>query len=138
MVTFAGPNVVLHTAVQQMEVLGTMLDTVGCTETSMMHRRKQAERNFWRNSRVLLRPGDRVAKFRAWTQTSGASAIHDVVSWNISRGILHDLRTWELKLLRRIFMFRPIKKLGEIDDHAAYNTRAAQYIYIYIFVVCTF
>ena len=66
MITFNGPSVTVHKSVEQIEVLGVLVDTTGSTETSMLHRRRLAGKTFWRNSKLLLRPGEYHPKIQAW------------------------------------------------------------------------
>lgn len=127
LVTFSGPSIYVHKVVEKMEVLGTMIDMSGSSEVSMLHRRRIAEKAFWRNSKVLLKRGNHPAKLQAWSQTSTEMAIHDARSWHLTRGLLHDLRTWELKLFRRILRLRALPNLGEMNDRAAHNTRTATF-----------
>ena len=110
-----------YTTVTQMLVLGVLMDKQGKTMTSIDHRLDIGESIYLKHFRVLTRPGNLQHRLQAWSAAPGSSALHGCGTWHLTRQVLHKLRRWEYKLLRRMFKF----KFQAEDGPAAFNLRTA-------------
>ena len=92
-----------------MKVLGEMLDDRGSTSTAVDYRKQCAEGQYWAHKHIFLSPAPVLEKLRAWERGPQCSAVFGCQSWCITKQLLQELWTWELKFLRRVFKMRWLK-----------------------------
>ena len=99
-------NILDYDVVECLEVLGSLLDGRGSTYASIHHRLRKAEGVFWSNSHAFLGPGSVGSKLKAWASGPASSSILDSSGWAINQGVMHFLRRWEFRWLRKLLRFR--------------------------------
>ncbi|CAK0789526.1 unnamed protein product, partial [Prorocentrum cordatum] len=92
--------------VDGMVVLGEIIDSQGSTSASIDFWLSEAESYFWADSRALCAPATVQDKMRAWCRGPRASALHGTETWHVTADLMHKLRSWEFKFLRRAFRLR--------------------------------
>ena len=90
-----------HKEVDAMVVLGIKVGMKGSTETSIAHRETEAERMFWRYVKAFLTKGNTIPKLQARAALCSAVASHGSRTWHLTRGLIHILRSWELRWIRK-------------------------------------
>ena len=92
--------------VEQMEVLGSLLDGRGDDVVMANHRLHKAEQLFWQHSKALRGPATVMQKLQAWECGPSASACFDCSMWTINKTMLQRIRRWEFRWVRKMFGFR--------------------------------
>ena len=106
------------------------MDTKGSTETSITHRVGIAEGQFYKKQRALTRKGNVEHKLDTWSKSIVATAMHGCSTWHMTRELLHQVRTSELRGVRKILRLKPIQRLGEeYAGGMAYNQRTTNVAY---------
>ena len=95
-----------YAAVERMVALGSALARDGATNTSLDHRLEIAETVFWKHTRVLKGRGGLCERMKAWAVSPGSSAIFGATSCHPTRALLHKVKAWEYRMLRRMFAMR--------------------------------
>ena len=88
-------DILMYEVVDQMEVLGSLLDGRGSTWGSVHHRLHKAEAGLWSSARAFMGPGPVKSKLKAWAAGAATSALLDSTGWSINKGILQFLCRWE-------------------------------------------
>ena len=114
-----------YTQVTELEALGNLLDQTGSTTASVEPRPQKAESSFWRYHRLLRGPGPVKAKLCAWTGVQQAVAAFGSRNWHISSALLHQLKAWEYKFLRKVFNMRRKSVDGNLEGRIQYNKRTS-------------
>ncbi len=115
-------QVLKYSACEKMLALGVELDSRGNIVVSMEHRLEIGARIYWKHSQVLTRPGSLKSRMEAWSAAPGSSAIHGCGTRRLTRQLLHQLKRWEYKWLRRMFKF----KFAPGEELARFNERTAR------------
>ena len=71
--------------VDEMIILGNLIDAEGSTESSVDYRLEQAEKSFWLNARTLTGPGAACSKLKAWSGAQHAVALFGSRTWHLSK-----------------------------------------------------
>ncbi|CAK0839708.1 unnamed protein product [Prorocentrum cordatum] len=87
-------------AVDRRIVLGDMVDSQGNTLVD------QRRRYFWVNSRALCATATVEDKMGELCRGPRASALHGAETWLVTADLMHKLRSWEFRFLRRAFWLR--------------------------------
>ena len=92
---------------QKIALLGDLLDVEGSTSTSFHHNLGRAKTHYFKHQAILRNKALPMGKrLQAWRDTSAAAAVNNSETWHITSGLLSDLRTWELQMLRRLLRLR--------------------------------
>ena len=110
--------------VDNMEVLGVLLDHRGSSTCSFEHRQQKGEACFWAHSADFVGLGTAEDKFRAWCSGPSASIAYGSSSWHVTSSMLLAAKRWEYKFLRRALRLRRRASEGCMD----YNQRTARII----------
>eukprot|EP00973_Karenia_brevis_P042596 5896741-Karenia_brevis.AAC.1 len=87
--------------VDELEVLGVLLDRRGGTNASLHHRLSKAEGSYGSISRLLKdRQLQTKEKLQGWGRGPVNSALYGSGGWHFSSHNLHELRRWENKHVR--------------------------------------
>ena len=111
--------------VREMEVLGSMLDSEGSTTRMVNHRLEKAEHHFWAHSKAYMGGGTISQKLKAWETGTVACAAFDCAIWSISKTLLHRIRRWESRWLRKLLRLRRKPDEGAMQ----YNVRTNKLIH---------
>ena len=112
--------------VENMTVLGVLLDSSGSTSATIQHRQAAAGRCFHKYAKLLQNPlGGVQHRLTCYCQTVRATMCYNAGGWHINAQTLRDLIAWENQMLRRVFKFR--RFAGE--DQFSFNTRTAAIIW---------
>ena len=110
---------------ERVVLLGELLDSIGSTAASVHFNISRAEANYFKNQELLGNSCLPVFKrLRAWYATSSMIAAYNCETWHLTASIPMELRTWELKMLRRMLKMRRRPEEG----CQQYNTRTAEFI----------
>ena len=94
----------------------------GSSEASMHFNLARAEKHYFKRQQVLGNTCLPVVKrLRAWHDATGAAASYNAETWHLTAGMLSEIRTWELQMLRRLLRLR--RRPGE--SFMSYNIRTA-------------
>ena len=99
-----------------MEALGTLLDSRGCSETSMWHRISKGNSLFFAKKALFCDPKIPVSKrISAFNSTCVLTVLHGAGEWAYTQGMFQSLRSWELGKLRGILCLRRRPNEGWVD-----------------------
>ena len=125
-ITLQTDTVLPYTLKDKLLVLGACLDSSGQTRTSMEYALGRAESHYFKHQQILRSPVVPVAqRLRAWQSTTTAIASYSADSWHITKGVIVDLRKWELQMLRRLLRLRR----SPVESFMEFNRRTAARIY---------
>ena len=102
------PDGIQHvfTNVQDLDVLGTKLDTEASTRTSVDHRMSKAEACFWANHQNYTGVGNVRKKLAAWSSGAISVACFGCCSWHVSHELMLSVQRWEFRWLRKVLRLR--------------------------------
>ena len=84
-----------YKVVQNLHVLGSLLDGGGSTTVMLDHRLHKAEQFFWKHSDSLLGQATISAKLKAWERGLAAVACFDSCVWTANKTLLERVRCWK-------------------------------------------
>jgi len=118
-------TIIAYKSKENMEVLGDFLDQGGATSGSVEFNCARADGHYFKHKRLLSNPALPVAqRLQAWFQTTATRALYNAGTWHLTASLLSDLRTWELKKLRRLLRLQ-----RKPDEYASqYNMRTSRII----------
>ena len=106
-------------------ILGDFLSNDGCSAASFQHNTGRAEAIYFKHQQVLRNASLPVGKrLRAWHNSPLNAAIYNSGNWHITAGLMREVRTWELQLLRRLLRLRRRPEEGAMN----YNMRTSSMI----------
>ena len=114
-------GVLKYSVVSETVLLGNLLDNHGSSASSFRHRQNSATGLFFKHKAPLQAPGPIAPRLRAWAGSCGSSALHGCETWHVTRTILQDMQTWEMKHMRIMFRMRPRPDEGRMQ----FNIRTA-------------
>ncbi len=114
-------EILKYIPVQNLHLLGELFDPAGSTQVSVEHRLALADAKYFREAKVFQARGPVIPRLRAWHSSAGTSATFGCGSWHLSQTLLHDLRSWELRSLRRMFKMRRKPE----ESYMQFNMRTA-------------
>eukprot|EP00959_Pyramimonas_sp_CCMP1952_P219636 4592277-Pyramimonas_sp.AAC.1 len=83
--------------VGSMPVLGTCVDSVGATTTSMEHRLSAAAGLFYKHRHIFVSKATMKEKLQAWRRAPSTSAAFGSSTWHLNQTVLRRGRSWELE-----------------------------------------
>ena len=101
--------------VQEMWVLGSLMDKRGRTSVSVSARIRVASNHYYRNLKVWNKPGNERMKITKWVEVFHGCMMHGARNWHVAKKVLADIRTLELRYLRKILWIRR-RKLDGLDE----------------------
>ena len=108
-----------------MMVLGSLMDTVGSTETSVNFRLEKGERLFGKYRKFLTGHGPINEKLLAWSCAPVSAASFGSSTWHLTNGMLHRIKTWETEFLRNVFRMRRRVLNGVVEGRMQFNKRTS-------------
>ncbi len=103
-------------------LLGDLLDQDGSTQSSVEYNLSRAEAHYYKHREVLSNRAMPVGKrLQARAKSSSTVGAYNGETWHLTAKILSDLRTWELKMLRRLLQLRRRPQ----ESYQYYNQRTA-------------
>jgi hypothetical protein len=110
-----------YTIVEELLLLGELLNGQGETTVSMAYRQNLAMNAYYKHRASLQSSSGLALRLHAWMSTPGSVALHGSESWHITATNMQNFQTWEYQQLRRMFKFRR-KPEEEIES---FNKRTA-------------
>ena len=101
-----GVQEVTFKTVDCMQILGSMVDSMGTPRSLLQNRLAAAQRAYWTKIRLWRGRSQRKDKLLAWTRFIHPIALHGLRTIHIGRQLLHTIRTWEMNMLRNMMKFR--------------------------------
>ena len=89
-----------------MWVLGSLMDKRGRTAVSVSARIRVATKHYFRNLTVWAKPGNERMKVTRWVEVFHGCMMDGTRSWHVTAKVLQDLRTLELRYLRKVLWIR--------------------------------
>ncbi len=115
-----------YKAADSMLALGSLLDQDGRTTATVDARLEVAEGVYWKHAKTLKGRGDLTTRLRAWSSAPGSSAVFGSSAWHVSRHVLHTVRRWEYRLLRKMLAlhFKPGEGPSEYNQRTTRRLEA--------------
>ena len=108
-----------------LRLLGDMLDGEGSNVASMNHNLGKADIQYYKHRQTLRNRSLPLSKrLKAWTMSVSSVVEHCAATWHVTDKILHQVRSWELKMLRRLLGLYRRPSEGQAD----YNKQTADKI----------
>lgn len=128
--TGAGNETLLVPSVQQLNVLGDVIDAKGCSVTSVEHS-LQAEKARCAKKDLFDSKGGRVLKLKAWARHVQPVILHAAGSWEFTSSLLDRIRSWELSQNRNILKqnMYAVDKRGNVESPWMHKHRTSKIIY---------
>ena len=113
---------VMYEQKKSLILLGDFLDADGCSSVSMSYNLGRAESQYYRHQQQLRNRALPLNKrLGAWCSSVAPVASQNAGTWHLTAGLLGQLRTWELQMMRRLLRLRRVP----VENFAAYNKRTA-------------
>ena len=101
-------------------LLGEYIDRTGSSQDSLAYNLGKAESHYLKHQKILRNKALPLCKrLGAWVQSPATVACSSSETWHLSAGLLRNLRTWELQMLRRMLGLRRRPH----ENYAQFNIR---------------
>ena len=119
-----GGNDYFVEGVMEVPVLGTGLAFTDSAKAATEHKTIKADTCCFKLLANFKKPGSLLKKARAWAIGPQTSMLRGGRAWALTSEVVKQLKTWELKWLRKIFKLRPRRD----EEHFEYLQRTAALI----------
>ena len=115
--------------VTKLKVLGSVLDHIGSTLTSVENRLAIATKMAFKDMQKCTSLGNWGLEMQKWQKEIQPIAMHGCRSWEVTAVIIQRLRRWELVHLRRVLCMRRKITNGVVEAPWDYNARTGRRIH---------